>query len=1053
MRKLILLALAGVLVLNAHAARRISVAQLEETLSASAAEHRSDAEIARQIGGMELSERLTAVTLDRLAAHLPLQPRTALALQLLSDQSAFLDPPASELPATVPPDPSEQLRLLQIARGYVATTIPTLPNFFASRSTRRFDDSPQVLKQGEWPVRAGLHPVGTTTRTVTFRDGKEVSDTEPPKSSGAQELGLRTWGEFGPELAVVLTDLVNGAATFHHWEQLSTGIMAVYRYSVPPAGSHYAVHYCCTIPNLNDRAVFTKAGPRNSPSSAYGGLPSPEDAVPFNATPGYHGEISIDPATGAVLRITLEAELKPGDPISRAATIVEYGHVPIGDRTFVCPVRSLAVSIEQAGGSTVAAAAVSSGAWQTIKSGGPAGALLLLNETEFKDYHRLGSSARILEAASSPGAPDQAPSITNEAPAQAAATPSSPVAGDLNQSSTAASARSQPPAIMAPPPPAPAEPFIPEIVMGAADGVPDIPSGASQADTGFSLKVTSRLVDIGLVATDKKGHPVTDLKPDDFEVFDGGHKQEIRFFAPPATPAQAAAATPPPVEPPRHDFSNRAPDPVAAASVQAKPDAEGTILLVDESHIAWSDMQNARNHMLKFLGTLSADECVGLYTMNGLGFHVLIEVTRNHAALIERLRKFMPTAQSLSAAQEEEIRNRQQFEYVHNVADLNSVNGNHNDVPDADQPVDPQLLTMGSNPARSSLIVLAQVARHLASIPGHKNLVWVSSDNVLADWQDQQVGPDKSPKDIASFALRAQEAMNEAHSAVYPFDVSQLEAGTVTADTQHASVQLEPAQAENIATAAAAGGGGGSTPSMRDTGAGRITAAMSQDIHPIQGTVRDLASATGGRPIRRSGDLSAALTGIVEDGHATYQLSFSPEGPADDQYHKLTVKLVGRRGVNLRYRSGFLYAKEPATLKDRFREAVWRPTDVTEIGVNVEVSQSGSGTTIKLNIAAGDLGMEQRGSRWTDKLDIFFIQRDDAGLHAQLEGQTLGLRLKPSTYQNVLAQGVPFERAFEMHPGLASLRVLVVDENSGRMGSITVPARELRTGPTQAKSL
>ena len=29
-----------------------------------------------------------------------------------------------------------------------------------------------------------------------------------------------------------------------------------------------------------------------------------------------------------------------------------------------------------------------------------------------------------------------------------------------------------------------------------------------------------------------------------------------------------------------------------------------------------------------------------------------------------------------------------------------------------------------------------------------------------------------------------------------------------------------------------------------------------------------------------------------------------------------------------------------------------------------------------------------------DKLDIFFIQRDDAGLRAQVEGQTLGMRLK-----------------------------------------------------------
>src|ERR1700676_390834 len=211
MRKLILLAVSGVLVLNAHAGRRVTVAQLKEALSAATAEHRADADIARQMGGLTLSERLTSVTLDRLAALLQLQPRTALSLQMLSDQSAFLDPPPEELPATAAPDQPEQKRMLQAARGYVVNTIFRLPNFFATRATNRFDDSPQVLKQGEWPLRAGLHNVGTVSRRVTFRDGQGTSDSEAGKPASAQELGLHTWGEFGPELSVVLTDLVKGA--------------------------------------------------------------------------------------------------------------------------------------------------------------------------------------------------------------------------------------------------------------------------------------------------------------------------------------------------------------------------------------------------------------------------------------------------------------------------------------------------------------------------------------------------------------------------------------------------------------------------------------------------------------------------------------------------------------------------------------------------------------------------------------------------------------------------------------------------------------------------
>jgi hypothetical protein len=346
---------------------------------------------------------------------------------------------------------------------------------------------------------------------------------------------------------------------------------------------------------------------------------------------------------------------------------------------------------------------------------------------------------------------------------------------------------------------------------------------------------------------------------------------------------------------------------------------------------------------------------------------------------------------------------------------------------------------MGSNPARASLIILGGVARRLAALPGHKNLVWISSDNVFADFSDQDVGIDKGDKFIDSFALRAQEAMNDAHVAVFPFNVSQLETAAINADIRHRNVELTPAAADMAAA------GGAAVP--RNESPGRITAAMQQDIHPIQWPVRQVAEATGGRTIRRSGDLAAALSGIVDEGHATYLVSFSPPGPADGQYHAITVKLTGKQhGLKLRYRTGYLFSKEPATLKDRFQRAVWRPTDMSEVSVTAGVTPMNPGASVKIDILAGDLGLRQQAGRWMDKLDIFFIQRDDAGIRAQIEGQTLGLRLRSSTYQNLLSAGVPFERFVQLRPGMASLRVLVVDENSGRMGSVTIPAQALGAG-------
>ena len=312
------------------------------------------------------------------------------------------------------------------------------------------------------------------------------------------------------------------------------------------------------------------------------------------------------------------------------------------------------------------------------------------------------------------------------------------------------------------------------------------------------------------------------------------------------------------------------------------------------------------------------------------------------------------------------------------------------------------------------------------------------------------MGIDKNPQEVDSYAMHAEEAMNDAHVAVYPMDVSQLETSAIGADLQHRNVELTQAAADVAALGSQKGAPPVNVPVMNNQTDGRNTAEMQQDIHPIQGPIRMVADATGGRIIRRTDDLAGALAGVVADGHATYMVGFSPQGPADDQYHTITVKLAGQhKGVSLRYRTGYLYAKEPTTLKDRFQQAIWRPLDVNEIAVTASLdpqkdpqtgAQTGGGAKLKIGIAAADLALEQRAGLWMDKLDIFFIQRDDAGLHAQAEGQTLGLRLKPSTYQGLLASAIPFEHVVQLQKGTASVRVLVVDENSSRMGSVTLPA-------------
>jgi hypothetical protein len=140
----------------------------------------------------------------------------------------------------------------------------------------------------------------------------------------------------------------------------------------------------------------------------------------------------------------------------------------------------------------------------------------------------------------------------------------------------------------------------------------------------------------------------------------------------------------------------------------------------------------------------------------------------------------------------------------------------------------------------------------------------------------------------------------------------------------------------------------------------------------------------------------------------------------------------------------YLYEREPATLKERFREAVWQPADASEIDLTAHPLAALKGWTLKLNIAATDLDLAQQGGYWTDKLDIFLVERDDGNQQAKVTGQTMGLRLKAATYQKVLREGIPFDQLVETTPDAGPVRIVVVDENSGRMGSATVPAGALQ---------
>ena len=384
-----LLALITALTLASEGAKRITVAQLTQTLTAEVDGHKPDAEIAHKIAGMDLSERLTEATLALVAVTLKSDPQALSALQLLADQSAFLDPPANELPAAPAPDGPTQQRVLDAARSYVAQTLPRLPNLLATQTTNRYDDSPQEAKKGGWQVRAGLHLVDTSSREISVYEETANRSATVASARWQEQVGLTSGGEFASTLGMILTDTLKGKVTWSHWEQSAVGQTAVFHYSVPRSASHFEVI------GVLQRQAALEGSPAQIGNSRVSGIEVKPSSISKSSTfvtrPGYHGSLWLDPATGSILRVTVEVDSKESVPFQRAAILVQYGPVQIGDSEFICPLRSVALSTAPAGANLDPLTRIPGDAptqW--------------VNESMFTNYRRFGSTVRVVPGVQTP---------------------------------------------------------------------------------------------------------------------------------------------------------------------------------------------------------------------------------------------------------------------------------------------------------------------------------------------------------------------------------------------------------------------------------------------------------------------------------------------------------------------------------------------------------------------------------------------------------------------------------------------------------------------------
>jgi VWFA-related protein len=493
------------------------------------------------------------------------------------------------------------------------------------------------------------------------------------------------------------------------------------------------------------------------------------------------------------------------------------------------------------------------------------------------------------------------------------------------------------------------------------------------------LRVTTQLVQIGVLVQDTHGNPVTGLTRDDFVVLDNKEPQDIQLFS-----VDASFVLPGPNRPlPRNTFSNDIDQGGAPSNL--------TVILMDSFNTQFLDQAYAHSQLVKFLGTLQPHDRVALYTLDGR-LRILHDFTSDASELLAALKKYkgeraLDMDLALSAPQNSFNQALVQIGKESGISENQAFARDH------------------THPTAEALRMIAD---HVSSLPGRKNLIWVSGSfpfNLESNNLRRTADGDKIP--YATDAEMALRALSSANMAIYPVDARGL---------------FDPGP----------------------NGEGVNVVGL---VGPSNfGALQNLASRTGGRAYNGN-DIMGSVRRTIDNSRVTYELGFYPQGVKwDGSFHALRVK-VKRANVQVQARGGYFALPEstiaPQTRGEMLREAALSPIAATGLRFRVEAAGPASPGPRKLaltvSFTARQLTFDEVNGKYTDTTDVAFVQLDDKNQVVDAALLTFPFTLNSAGYEKLMRQGFVFNREFAIRPGAAVMRVLVRDAGNGKIGSVDVP--------------
>ncbi len=499
----------------------------------------------------------------------------------------------------------------------------------------------------------------------------------------------------------------------------------------------------------------------------------------------------------------------------------------------------------------------------------------------------------------------------------------------------------------------------------------------SQTNT---LRVTSRLVQVSVIARDQDGNLVTGLTKDDFVILDQGQRQNIARFTDQSSRLITTSAEVPP-----NVFTNRVVQPPL------------TVIVIDVYNARWWDehwcpppsgmggcaVAPIFSEVQDFIRHMQPQDRVALYVLDGVGLFFIQDFTsdpntlqRAFTVASDRVPGGIPRAQS-------------DHMYVYTMEDM--------------QPI----------------------ADRLASVPGRKNLIWLGPGFPPAEFRETTFDKiDKTARKLGNADL-----------PLFPINkqvAAMGSGGECDGCPVPGGMQRGPISGVDTPT-----------PALLDGNYG-VAGTSGRSPLGTFGYIKELAELSGGhaaRSIRSVIDesTSAYLLGYYPD-HNKWNGDFRE---IKVKVNRPGVEIQARRGYYAIATAVPAPKTDKQALAEAIHsplESTDLNLDVQADAVNIP---GGRQLKLLISFNPTQLHFEQQGTRWTDNVVEEWAQFDAKGRQVGTHSQTLHLKPLRENYEAFLQRPFSFSETVPLADGAEEVRLVVRDTGNGAIGSVIIPLAKL----------